>query len=155
MKDYFKKYSLIIYILLAIVILVSIRLLFTDHFKNGAEQNALPALSYSNVMQASNPKFLAANSLIVYIDEPEQRFAMHANVIEVNSDEILNKTTLKDIKQSERTILVSDDPSLTARCWMLLAQKGVINLFVYSTGGDEDFKHEFQRDTTIRSGELE
>ena len=154
MKDFLKKYKFLV-IVLILAVLVAVRLLFTDHFKQGAEKNALPALTQSNVMQPSDPKFMAATSLVVYIDSPKQRFSTHSNVLEVNSAEILNKTTLKAIKRSERAILVSDDPSLTARCWMLLAQKGVTDLFVYFSGDEEDLKYQFQPDSAINASGLE
>lgn len=153
--EYFKKYKLIVILLLTLVVLVVIRLAFSDLFKQGAEKNALPALTELNVMQPSNPKFLADKSLIVYIDMPSQRFSSHQNFIEINSSELFNKTNLKEMKKNDRVILISDDASLTVRCWMLLAQKGVKNLFVYLTGDEEDFKNQFQPDTTVRAEELE
>ncbi|MBN2806123.1 MAG: hypothetical protein JXR22_05655 [Prolixibacteraceae bacterium] len=146
MKEILKKYKFLVVVLI-LVVLVAIRFLLTDRFKQGAEKNAIPAFTHSNVMQSSNPKFMAATSLIVYIDSPKQRFSAHSNILAINSSDILTKSTLQAIKKSERAILVSDDPSLSARCWMLMAQKGVTNHFAYFTGDEEDFKYQFQPDT--------
>ena len=42
-------------------------------------------------------------------------------------------------------ILVSEDPSVAARAWMILAQKGIENLFIFGKLGDlENFNHSFK-----------
>lgn len=145
-----KKYKSVILVLLFIIILVGIRQVVGNHFKHGAVRNAIPALSGISTMDLSQVDQLKTNALLVYLDE-EAEINVHAKVnsLHLKTEELLSRQTIKKIKKAgDPIILVSDDPTLTARAWMLLAQKGIKN--IYSLTGKEEtekFRYKFQPDT--------
>jgi hypothetical protein len=150
------KYRSVILILLVVIFLLGIRLLAGDHFRHGAKKNALPALSGSNTMELSQFDLLKTKALLVYLDkESEVNVATDVNVLYLKPGELLSKQTVRYIRKSEGPIiLLSDDPTISARAWMLLAQKGITNLFIFARKEDiENFKYEFQPDTvTVTEG---
>ena len=152
MKEFISKYKIVLLILALVISLVGYRTFFNDHFKNGAEKNALPALTGSNLIERSDPDFLASTALWVFIDqEQNEQTGMHSNAIKVNSNEILSRELLKRIRKNKGPVmLISDDPALSARAWMLLAQKGIDKLFIVSeVKNTEQFKYQFRPDSTL------
>ncbi len=150
------KYRSVILVLLVVIFLLVIRWLAGDHFRHGAKKNALPALSRSNTMELSQIDLLKTKALLVYLDkESEVNVATDVNVLYLKPGELLSRQTVRYIRKSEGPIiLLSDDPTVSARAWMLLAQKGITNLFVFA-GKEytENFKYEFRPDTvTVTEG---
>lgn len=154
LKELIYKYRSVILILLAVIFLLGARLLAVDHFRHGAEKNAMPAISGGNTIELSQLDLLRANALLVYLDrEPEVNIDTNMSVLYLKPGELLSKQTLRYIRKSGGpTILLSGDPTVSARAWMLLAQKGIANLFILAGEEDiENFKYKFRPDTiTVR-----
>ena len=150
------KYRSVILVLLLVILLMGIRLLAGDHFRHGAKKNAMPALSRSNTMELSQIDLLKTKALLVYLDrESEVNPATDVNVFYLKPGDLLSRQTVRDIRKSEGpVILLSDDPTVSARAWMLLAQKGITNLYIFAGKEDnENFKYEFRPDTvTVTEG---
>ncbi len=150
LKELIGKYRWVLLILLLIVLLLLSRLYIGDHFKPGAEKNAIPALSESNTMDLSQIELSNPKVILVYLDD--------VSVLEINAqldvfvyepEELISSQNIRELRKLKVPIvLVSEDPSVSARTWMLLAQKGVKNIFIYSEQGSVDsFKNEFRPDT--------
>lgn len=150
MKELFTKFRFTILTVGIVLVLVIFRMTDGNLFKNGAEKNALPALSGENIMQPSDPKFLADNTLLVYIDNPKFKYATHSNFMDVESDHLLDRDVVKELKRHEGNIvLMADNDSVKARAWMLLAQKGVKNCYIALVNSGERFNHQFEPDTSV------
>ncbi len=150
MKDFIRTYKIVIGILLIVLILVVIRFLNGDHFKNGAEKNALAALLKSNIISRSQVKQIEPNATFIYLgSKAEGMEPENIETITMDSEEILNKQNLQLIQKIKGSIvLVSEDQTLSARIWMLLAQKGIDNLYILTDKEDiESFKYKFQPET--------
>lgn len=150
------KSKFVLLVILPIIAMLLVRTFFIDHFKNGAENNAQSAFDGSNCIAPSDSAFLAENSLLVYLDHQPSKYTNHLNFIALNPSKLFDMNTLQLIKQNEgKVILISKDQNLTARVWMLLAQKGIKNIYVLSNEAQEAFKYQFQPDTTLGAEELE
>jgi len=56
----------------------------------------------------------------------------------ISPGEILAKENLKLIRKNRGPVIISsDDPSVSARVWMVLSEMGIKNLFVLSDQGSE------------------
>lgn len=150
LKELIGKYIWVLLILLLIVLLLLSRLFIGDHFKPGAEKNAFPALSESNTMGLSQIELSKSKVILVYLDnESELELNADIDVFVFEAEELILKQNIKELRKFKLPIvLISEDPSVSARAWMLLAQKGVKKLFIYSGPGSVDsFKYEFRPDT--------
>ena len=150
MKELFTKFRFTILTVGIVLILIIFRMADGNRFKTGAEKNAGPAFTGENVMQPSNPKFLADNTLLVYIDQPKCRYSSHANFMDVESEHILDRDVLKELKHHKGAIvLVADSDSVKARAWMLLVQKGVKDCYIVMVNTGERFNYQFRPDTSV------
>ena len=150
LKELLFKYRSVILIFLLVIILLGVYFLAGDHFRHGAEKNASPAFSRSNTMDLDHMNLLDTKVLLVCLDEESVLNApTDMNVLSLKPAELLSKETIMYLKKSEGTIiLISSDPTLSARAWMLLAQKGIIKLFILSGNEDlENIKYKFRPDT--------
>lgn len=150
MRELFKKFKFTFLAVGVVLIIVVSRMADRSHFKNGAEKNAQPALTGANIMQPSNPKFLADNTMLVYIDNPKLKYSTHSNFMNVKSEHILDREIVNELKHYDGNIvLMADSDSVKARAWMLLAQKGVKNCYIALVNPGEQFNHQFQSDTFL------
>jgi len=121
-----------------------------DHFKPGAEKNALPALLGTNTLELSQMNIMKSKAMVVYLDNEIEINNMEGrNVFYLPARELLSRQTIRRLKRfGDTIILVSEEANVSARAWMLLSQKGIENLYI-STGIEEleHFKYKFQPDT--------
>ena len=150
MKELFTKFRFTILTVGIVLILVVFRLGDGNRFMGGAAKNAEASFTGENVMQPSDPKFLANSTLLVYIDDPEFRYSLHSNFMDVESGHLLDREVLKELKHHKGAIvLVADSDSVKARAWMLLAQKGIKDCYIIMVNTGERFQHQFNADTSI------
>ena len=144
---YLKKYGPVFIIPLVVLFLIAIRYLGGDHFKPGAEKNAEKALYSENIINISTDKpGLAKYSFLLIGDVHSYNNYDFGKYIRVDPDELLDDSVLVRIKDLKSPVLIiSDDHSLAARAWMLLAQKGLRDIYLgMNTDSIEEFKYKFQ-----------
>lgn len=152
--DFLKKNKVLIAIVLTVLILVLIRSLGTNHFKNDAIKWAEPSLSRSNIISKDQIGLLAGEKLIINLDETTgETEALSKDAINIPAITILNKNHLKTIhKHNGPVLLFSNEPEVSIRIWMLLSQLGYKNLYILSTETDNEvLKYKFHPDSIIRS----
>lgn len=147
------KYKAIIAISGVIIILVCIRSFNIDHFKNNAKSLAGPSFNHSIIISEKQIGIIGKNILFVNlnkVDLPTKDF--HNEVITVKPDSILNRENLrKIIKHKGSVLLISSDPSVASRIWMILSQMGRHDIFILTDNPDNEVsKNKFQPDTLNR-----
>lgn len=150
MKNFFIKFNYALLIVGGVLVLVLFRLSDESRFENGAAKNAQPAFSGDNLWQPLNSKLSDTTTLIIYINSPKRKDPSHPDFIEVEMEHILDQQFVKKLKQHDGNIaLFADNPTVLARSWMLLAQKGVNNCYIVTENVDEQFKHQFHPDSAL------
>ena len=147
------KYKAIIAISGIIIILVCIRSFNIDHFKNNAKSLAGPSFNHSIIISEKQIGIIGKSILFVNLDKvdlPTKDF--HNEEITVKPDSILNRENLrKIIKHKGPVLLISSDPAVSSRIWMILSQMGRHDIFILTDNPDDDvFKNKFQPDTLTR-----
>jgi len=112
--------------LLVLLLLVIFQLVTHNHFRNDAGKWAQPSIDNKNIIKASGIS-MAGNTLIVDLSGQSQLI----NAKHLPADQILEKQNFKILHDHKGNIvLVSDDPSESARIWMLLSQMGIKDLYI-------------------------
>jgi len=147
------KYKVIIAISGVIIILVCIRSFNIDHFKNNAKSLAGPSFNHSIIISEKQIGIIGKNILFVYLDKVDIPIKdLHNEVITIKPDSILNKENLrKIIKHKGSVLIISSDPAVSARIWMILSQMGRHDVFILTDHPDNEvFKNKFRPDTLNR-----
>jgi hypothetical protein len=151
---FIKKYLFILPVILLVTALFLIRFLSNDHFRNGAEINAAPAISGSNILPPTPDNLSKDEALYINLDQGSNPYQeLDGKILAIDPKSLLSSESLKLIKNSGGpVILISSDITILARSWMLLAQKGVHNLSIITNDNSlEVLKYEFRPDTTLAS----
>jgi hypothetical protein len=130
-----------------VLLLLGIRFFVGDHFRPGAEKNAIPALTGTNIVDISQIEQMTQKVMFVYLDDEKSLEANAEFEVSVfNIEDLLSGEMVEELKKFKSPkILVSEDPSVAARAWMILAQKGIENLFIFGELGDlENFDYSFK-----------
>lgn len=153
MIPFLHKYKTVIAISAIIIILVFVRTLSTRHFKIDAKRFAEPSFNHSVIIAEEQISTLAGNILFVYLNKDEKLIKeLPQRAMKLPADSVLNRKYLKKIfKHKGPVLLMSSDPVVSARIWMILSQMGCSNIFILSGNTDiEIFKYKFRPDTLIR-----
>jgi hypothetical protein len=115
-------------------VLALIKSLSAGHFRNDALKWAGPSIDKSNLVTPGQLQRILQPVFLLNLIEPEK---------------LLTKESRKILdSQKGSIVLVSDDPGLSARTWMLLSQMGYRNLFILADSTDNEvFKYKFRPDT--------
>ena len=123
------KNALLIVFLLLMIILVSVKSFSRGHFKNNAQKWTAGSVDHSN--RITNLKDLAGNILVIDLNEQE---TTSDDAVRIAPGEILSKDNFKKLDSFDGNIvLVSEDPAISARIWMLLSQMGIKDLYILET----------------------
>lgn len=155
---FISEYRIVAAVLLPLLVLAAARSLTGDHFRNGAERNALTALNGTNLVSPAALKDDMPEALLIILDgNAESESLIDRRTISLKPGEIADKQVIKTIKRENGpVILVSGDRSLVAASWMILAQKGVRNLYILTDSNDwGQFKYEFRPSATVVASEPE
>lgn len=150
-KALFVTYKWVFLICAFVLLLLGIRFFVGDHFKPGAEKNAVPALSGTNIVDISQIEQMTQKVMFVYLDDEKSLDIVADFEVSVfNTKDLISGEMVEELKKFKSPkILVSEDPSVSARAWMILAQKGIENLFILGELGDlEKFNYTFQPETS-------
>jgi hypothetical protein len=142
-----KKYWLVIAVLVPILILVLVRSMSLNHFKNNAKKWADPSVEKSNIITIKQVGSLNGKILIINLDEDTRSVTeFRGDVQNIPADSVLIRNHISVIlKHDGPVMLFSSDSGLSARIWMLLSQMGRRNLYILTnTSDNEVFKYKFR-----------
>jgi hypothetical protein len=148
----FKKYRVVIFVLVPIILLVLIRLYSPGHFKPDAKSRAELSFSGENLitikkLEEKNEKFL-----IINLGDKSIQFEKADNILTVTPDSILKKEIINRIRKHKGSIAISSpDISISSGIWMILSQMGIDNLYILTSDDSaEELKYKFRPDSTVR-----
>jgi hypothetical protein len=145
-----KKFKVVIGIVLITLILILIRSTGANHFKNDAKKWADPSVKQSNTITIEQAKVLKGKNLLISLDKESGSInEIDGETLLIPADSILSKDNLNRIKKHDgRVLIVSSEPGLSARIWMILSQMGCRNVYILSnTADNEVLKFKFQPDS--------
>jgi hypothetical protein len=145
-----KKFKVVIGIVLITLILVFIRSTGTNHFKNDAKKWADPSVKQSNTISLEQAQMLKGENLIISLDKESVSISgINGETLKIPADSILSKNNLNLIRKHDgKVLIVSSEPGLSARIWMILSQMGCRNVYILSnTADNEVLKFKFQPDS--------
>jgi hypothetical protein len=148
-----KRYRIIIFITLPLLILLAVRVYTPGSFKYDAQKWAQPSFGGANIIAPAEIERLPGQKLIVYLDKSFTGMKeKYGEEVEISPDSVLERKFFDKIREHKGPVLfASSDPALSARIWMLISQTGCKNLFILSGSNDnEAFKSEFRSDTMAR-----
>ena len=148
-----KNYRIVIIFIVVVLILVIIRLALPGRFKPDATKWAKPSFDGSELITPEDFASLQGDNLVIALDDqavPE--LPSDISKVRISPDSILAEGNLKLIRKNEGTVaLISADPSLSAKMWMILKQMGIKDLYIMTSENDnEALKNKFRPDTLFR-----
>ena len=145
-----KKFSIVLIIVLPLLVLVLVKTLSTGHFRNDALKWAGPSIDKTNLVTPGQLQRLLQPVLLVNLTSKTDAFRNAPDALIVKPENLLAKENLKKLRvQKGSIVLVSDDPALSARMWMLLSQMGYKKLYILTDSTyNEAFKYKFRPDTS-------
>ena len=150
--EFIKKYKVVIAIVLIVLVLVVIRSMGANHFRNDAKKWAEPSGKQSNIISIEQAAKLSGRNLIINLDKDASPLMNITGELEnIPADSILSKNHIKLIMKYEGLVLLfSSDPGLSARIWMILSQMGCKRLYILTRQTDNEFlKYKFRQDTLM------
>ncbi len=120
-------------------------------FKPDAEKLATASFTGANLVNREQVAALGTQTLVVKLGSGlAGRTDLTSDTLFIAADRLLDKANLKTIKAHRGPVLlVSDDPSISAKAWMILSQMGYRDLFVLTEKDNgEVLKYKFRPDTT-------
>ena len=148
-----KKYIIVIAIALPALILITFKTFNASGFKYDAKRWSMPSFNGSNLVSPSDTGTLQGEKLLVILDKGNAtEFDKSALKIMIPPDAILERPYLKLMREHKGPILlISADPALSARIWMIISQTGIRNVYILTSGRDNEiFKNKFRPDTVTR-----
>jgi hypothetical protein len=141
-----KNYKVVISVVLIVLVLVVIRSAGINHFKSDAKKWAEPSFNKSNAITPDQVKLLKGDDLVINLDK-DLTFTgtIQGDLQNISADSILSKKHLNTILKHEGPVLLlSSDPGLSARIWMVLSQMGCKNIYILTSSTDNEvLKYKF------------
>ncbi len=138
-------------IIMILIIILAIKQLSGNSFRQGAENNSVSALKGTNITLMEEFINLEEGS-IIRIDDAEV-FANPNNlpIISLKTSELFSRSSIKSLRRSSvPRIIIANDPGIEASVWTLLSQKGIKDLMINPEREDESvLKYEFRPDTIM------
>jgi hypothetical protein len=134
--------------LIGLLAIIFVKSFGYGHFRGNAEKWAQPSMDQANLITQAMLNTLHGNTLMIDLSESGDRLKDYNGTINIPASAILEKDNLKKLHAHKGNILlVSDDPALSARIWMLLSQMGYRNLYILEDSTDNEvLKYEFRPD---------
>jgi hypothetical protein len=146
-----RPYLLVILAILPVVILVLIRAWAPGGFKPDAHKLAEASFTGANLLNKEEVAAFTAKPLIVkFVGDGAGQKDPFPDTLFIEASRLLDNENLKAIHGHKGPVLlVSDDPSVSAKAWMILSQMGYRDLFVMADkDSTEVLKYKFRPDTT-------
>jgi hypothetical protein len=146
-----KRFLIVLIIVLPLLALAMVKTLKAGHFRNNALKWASPSLDKTNLVIPGQWQRLKQPVLFVNLDRNTDTLRNSLQMTQIDPENLLAHENLKKLRaQKGSIVLVSEDPALSSRVWMLLSQMGYSNLFVLTDSTDNEvFKYKFRPDTSI------
>ena len=134
-----KRNWLILAILFLVVAMVLIRSFRQSSFRYDAVRWAAMSADGSNIISPDQIAPAGERVLLISLGNMSEVPAQFKEqTVMISPGEILAKENLKLIRKNRGPVIISsDDPSVSARVWMVLSEMGIKNLFVLSDQGAE------------------
>ncbi len=145
-----KKLSIVLIIVLPLLVLVLVKSLSTGHFRKDALKWAGPSIDKTNLVARGQLQSLLQPVLLVNLTSKTDALRNAPDALTVKPENLLEEENLKKLRvQKGSIVLISDDPALSARMWMLLSQMGYKKLYILADSTyNEAFKYKFRPDTS-------
>ncbi|WP_346862375.1 rhodanese-like domain-containing protein [uncultured Draconibacterium sp.] len=143
-----KSLGLIILFLAVVLVLLVVRLLDKDLFKQEAEQAIKQSTAGQNLITSAELKN-TGDFLFVNLSTDAADPGSFENSVPIAFKHILDAENQKLFKESKsKIVLYSEDNSEATKAWVILSQMGFENVFLLQTEENGDvLKYKFQPDT--------
>ncbi len=143
-----KPYKYFLFILLALIplfILVAVNFL-PGNFRPDAYKQAVPSFGRKNLIGHLDLKSMI-NPLIINLDSSHKK--LKGKVLEIPARKIGDAEQLRVLRHHKGPVVLwSENPSVSARAWMLLSQLGFEKVYVLTDDpGNEVLKYKFRPDS--------
>lgn len=148
-----KSFKVVIIVVLTILILVVIRSLSVNHFRNDAKKWVEPSLNHVNTVTVEHASALPGNNMVIKLDKDAALGAgLRGERLIISPDSILDKKIIRRILKFNGNILLeAAEPGLSARIWMILRQMGCRNIYILTKDTENEvLKYKFRSDTLLR-----
>jgi hypothetical protein len=148
--EFIKKFKVVIAIVLIILVLVLIRSTDKYHFKKDSEKLAEASITKSNRLSIDQAGTIPGKHLIINLDKEAIGTTGLTGIVQnIPPDSILDKKNVDIFLKNEGHIfLLSAEPGLSARIWMILSQLGYKNIYILTKNDDSEvLKYKFRPDT--------
>ena len=154
-----RKNIIPLFFVVIILLTVIIRSSLSNHFKSDAKKHAQASFNHSVIISQKLAGQIKGNKLFILLDEgidiTSNKDSLRGEILRIPADSLLERKNRKKILDYKGIImLVSADPSVSARIWMIFSQMGRKDMFIISNDdAPEVLKYEFRPDT-LTSPEL-
>lgn len=148
-----KENKVVFAVVLPILILVLIKSLGSDHFRNDSKKLAVPSVKGSNTIAKEQLETIPGNKLVVNLDKKNSFLnEMKSEIVNIPADSVLTGGYLDIIRKYNGSVLLySAKQEVSAGIWMVLSQMGYPNLYILTTDPDNEvIKNKFRPDTLVR-----
>lgn len=134
---YFRPYLPVILIVLPVVVLVLFRAWSPVSFKPDAAKRAEASFTGANLLTREQVAALGSKPLIVKLVTANSVLKTGSpDTLFIEATRLLDKENLKIIHDHHGPVLlVSDNPAISAKAWMILSQMGYRELFIPTPTG--------------------
>jgi hypothetical protein len=152
-----KNYKAVIATVFIVLVLVVIRSMGVNRFKNDAIRWAEPSFTQANIVTSEQVRSLKGKNLTINLDTKMiPGGEITGDLKNISADSIINRDIAKSILRHKGPVLIySSQPGLSARIWMILSQMGCKNIYILTDKADNEiFKYKFRPDTLISGPEF-
>ena len=135
-----------------ILVLVVIRSMGANHFRNDAKKWAEPSVKKSNRISLKQAESLAGKRLVINLDKEGSHLGeLTGEIQNISADSVLSKNHIAYIMKHDGPVLLfSLEPGLSARIWMIISQMGCRNIYIITDSLDNEvLKYKFRPDTVM------
>lgn len=150
-KINFPGHRIVSVIFMAILLLVFIRWNNPGFFMDDAGKWAKSAVNGKNII-GSHQLAVMEKALLIVLDSTQIiQVSATENKLVVDPEKITEKNFIKKLREFRGAkVLISPDPDMAAKAWMILSQLGVTNLYLFDDNHNEKLKYDFRPDTLTR-----
>jgi len=144
-----KRYSIVLALVIPLLVMVLIKSFTTGHFRSDASKWAESSINQTNLIMQEQLKSLEEKPLMVILDEGKAIPDEVGETVNIPARTLLEKDNQKKLRAHTGSIvLVSADPAISAKIWMLLNQMGYKKLYILTDSTDNEvLKYKFRPDT--------
>ena len=137
-----KKYLLPVTVTILLLLLILVRNTGTGRFRYDADKLARKAYDRSNIVTPGNYGNFSKEAMFVLLDENmagTDLLPQGARSLRIPADSIMDSRYASVIrKNGNPVILFSNDEAVSSRVWMVLAQTGFSNIYIWSASAVYD-----------------